>query len=270
MKRVMLYFGSFNPIHKGHIALAEYAVERDLCDELIMVVSPQNPLKLSGDLAPELERFTMTELACQNSKYPDRIKPSLIEFMLEKPSYTINTLRYLTSEYGSQMSFSILMGGDLVEQLERWRDYEEILANYPIFVYPRRGERVERYLDRIVLLDDAPLFDVSSTDIRRGLMRGDDVKAMVDVSVLNHIETQGFWSADNYCEWLTTEIEKSPDDVVNYMERGMWYYRRDRWGEALNDFNRVLAREADHKEAKEMAQMARQILEFRYTDIYNP
>lgn len=113
----MLYFGSFNPVHRGHIALAEYVVERDLCDELIMVVSPQNPLKQSGDLAPELERFAMAEIACGGSKYPDRIKPSVIEFMLERPSYTINTLRHLTSEYGSQMSFSVLMGGDLVEQL---------------------------------------------------------------------------------------------------------------------------------------------------------
>ncbi len=266
----MLYFGSFNPIHKGHIALAEYVVERDLCDELIMIVSPQNPLKQSSNLAPELERFAMAELACGVSKYPDRIKPSIIEFMLERPSYTINTLRHLRKEYGSQMSFSILMGGDLVEQLEQWRDYEEILSDYQIYLYPRRGERVERYLDRMILLEDAPLFDVSSTDVRRALMRGDDANKMVTAEVLKHIKEQGFWSEDSYCEWLTNEIEKSPDGVENYMERGMWYYRRDRWGEALNDFNRVLAREAEHKAATEMAQMARQILEFRYTDIYNP
>ncbi len=266
----MLYFGSFNPIHRGHIALAEYVVERDLCDELIMVVSPQNPLKSAVDLAPELERFTMAELACGASKYPDRIKPSLIEFMLEKPSYTINTLRHLTSEYGAQMSFSILMGGDLVEQLPLWRDYQEILANYPIYLYPRRGERVERYLDRMIFLEDAPLFDISSTDVRRGLMRGDDVKAMVDVSVLKHIKDQGLWGSEKYGEWLDSQISLDPTKVSNYMERGSWHYRNDRWGEALNDFNRVLALDPENVEARQMCEMARQILEFRYTDIYNP
>ena len=82
----MLYFGSFNPIHKGHIALAEYAIEKGLCDEVVLVVSPQNPLKPAGQQAPELDRFSMAETACAASKYPDKIKPSVIEFMLDKPS----------------------------------------------------------------------------------------------------------------------------------------------------------------------------------------
>ncbi|MFI3259492.1 MAG: nicotinate (nicotinamide) nucleotide adenylyltransferase [Rikenellaceae bacterium] len=266
----MLYFGSFNPIHNGHVALAEYVISRELCDELIMVVSPQNPLKSKVDLAPELERFTMAELACAGSKYPDRIKPSLIEFMLEKPSYTINTLRYLSEEYGSQMSFSILMGGDLVEQLHKWRDYEEILANYPIFLYPRRGERVERYLDRMTLLEDAPLLDLSSTKVRIGSMRGDDISTMTDSAVAKHIKDQGLWSTESYAEWLEGRIEASPEEAESYMERGKWHYKHDRWGDALNDFNKVLSLVPDHTEAEQMAQMARQILEFRYKDIYNP
>lgn len=89
MKRVMLYFGSFNPIHKGHIALAEYAVEKGLCDELVLVVSPQSPYKQAEELAPEMDRFEMAETACAASRYPDRIKPSVVEFLLPKPSYTI-------------------------------------------------------------------------------------------------------------------------------------------------------------------------------------
>ena len=93
MKRVMLYFGSFNPIHKGHIALAEYAVEKGLCDELVLVVSPQSPYKQAEELAPEMDRFEMAEAACAASRYPDRIKPSVVEFLLPKPSYTIDTLR---------------------------------------------------------------------------------------------------------------------------------------------------------------------------------
>ena len=86
MKRVMLYFGSFNPVHKGHIALAEYALERDLCDEVVLVVSPQSPYKQQEELAPELDRFEMAELACKASRHPERIKPSVVEFLLPKPS----------------------------------------------------------------------------------------------------------------------------------------------------------------------------------------
>ena len=136
----MLYFGSFNPIHKGHIALAEYAIEKGLCDEVVLVVSPQNPLKPAGQQAPELDRFSMAETACAASKYPDKIKPSVIEFMLDKPSYTIHILRHLTENYGTQMRFSILMGDDLVPQLPEWKQYREIIDNYPIFVYPRTGQ----------------------------------------------------------------------------------------------------------------------------------
>lgn len=270
MKRVMLYFGSFNPIHRGHIALAEYAIEQNLCDDLIMIVSPQNPLKESSELAPELERFTMAELACGGSKYPDNIKASVIEFMLPKPSYTINTLQHLTTEYGSAMSFSILVGGDIIEQFEKWHDYQKILDNYPIFVYPRTGERVEKYLDRITLLQDAPALDVSSTGVRLALMRGEDTSNMIAPEVAKHIKEQGFWSEESYFELLSKKIEDEPENIEHYIERAKWHYKRNGWGEALNDFNRALKLEPDNKVANEMAKMAHEILEFRYTDIYNP
>lgn len=139
MKRVMLYFGSFNPIHKGHIALAEYAVEKGLCDELVLVVSPQSPYKQAEELAPEMDRFEMAETACAASRYPDRIKPSVVEFLLPKPSYTIDTLRYLAENHGADMEFSILMGADQIERLDGWKEYDRILE-YPVYVYPRRGE----------------------------------------------------------------------------------------------------------------------------------
>lgn len=138
MKRVMLYFGSFNPVHKGHIALAEHVIDRQLCDEVVLVVSPQSPYKEAGELAPELDRFEMAEIACATSKYPERIKPSVVEFLLPKPSYTIDTLRYLEENHGAQMRFSILMGGDQIARLDGWKEYERILE-YPVYVYPRRG-----------------------------------------------------------------------------------------------------------------------------------
>ncbi len=255
----MLYFGSFNPIHNGHIALAEYVVEAGLCDELIMIVSPQNPLKSSRDLAPELERFTMAEMAAAASKYPEQIKASVIEFMLPKPSYTINTLRHLSSEYGHLMYFSILMGGDLVEQLEQWREYEAILAEYPIYIYPRRGERVEKHLDQITLLEGAPYFEVSSTEIRERLRYGERVDTLLSAEVLKHIQQSGFWQDEN--EELTAE---------RYIERGRYHYQREAWGEALNSFNKALTIEPSNTEAQQLLTMARQILEYRYTDIYNP
>ena len=177
MKHVVLYFGSFNPVHRGHIALAEWVAEHVGCDEVVLVVSPKNPLKADDSLAPELNRFEMAELACARSRFPERIKPSVIEFLLEKPSYTIDTLRYLSRNYGGQMRFSVLLGADLVPQLERWRDYREILDGYPLLVYPRRGFETTQYLDRITLLNEAPLCDFSSTEVRRALEQGDDASA---------------------------------------------------------------------------------------------
>ena len=118
-KRMMLFFGSFNPVHNGHMALAEYAVERGLCDEVAMIISPQNPFKQSMDFAAEMDRYSMVEAACKNSRYPEQINPSIIEFLLEKPSYTINTLRHLTENYGDAMEFTILMCSDLINTLHK-------------------------------------------------------------------------------------------------------------------------------------------------------
>ena len=244
MKRVMLYFGSFNPIHKGHIALAEYAVEKGLCDELVLVVSPQSPYKQAEELAPEMDRFEMAEAACAASRYPDRIKPSVVEFLLPKPSYTIDTLRYLAENHGADMEFSILMGADQIERLDGWKEYDRILE-YPVYVYPRRGERVDRFPGRITVLEDAPLQDFSATQIRGRIGRGEDVSQMLDKGV-------------------------DPENTALYMERGKLHYRLNEWGAALNDFNRGLQADDSHAEARQYAQMVQEILEFRYKDIYNP
>ena len=179
MKRVMLYFGSFNPVHRGHIALAEYVVGQGLCDEAVLVVSPQSPYKQAAELAPEMDRFEMAEIACAASKYPERIKPSVVEFLLPKPSYTIDTLRSLKENFGSGMQFSILMGSDQIARLAGWKEYEQILE-YPVYVYPRRGEPAEGFEGRITPLTDAPLQDFASTDVRDRIGRGEDVAAMLD------------------------------------------------------------------------------------------
>jgi len=171
MKRVMLYFGSFNPVHRGHIALAEYVVGQGLCDEAVLVVSPQSPYKQAAELAPEMDRFEMAEIACAASKYPERIKPSVVEFLLPKPSYTIDTLCYLKENFGSGMQFSILMGSDQIARLAGWKEYEQILE-YPVYVYPRRGEPAEGFEGRITPLTDAPLQDFASPVTGRDAHRG--------------------------------------------------------------------------------------------------
>lgn len=266
----MLYFGSFNPIHKGHIALAEYAIEKGLCDKVVLVVSPQNPLKPAGQQAPELDRFSMAETACAASKYPDKIKPSVIEFMLDKPSYTIHILRHLTENYGTQMRFSILMGDDLVPQLPEWKQYREIIDNYPIFVYPRTGQPLPDLGGRITLLEDAPLYPYSSSEIRERLGRGEDVGNMLPEGVMRYIREKDLWSPASYIASLTARLEATPDDASLYVERGQWHYRRNEWGEALNDFNRALQIDPDHREARQFVEMTYEILSFRHTDIYNP
>lgn len=187
MRSILLYFGSFNPIHKGHIALAEWVVEQGLCDELIFIVSPQNPFKEQEGLAPEFSRYEMCELACKASRYPEQIKVSAVEFVLEKPSYTINTLRYLRENFGSEMKFSILMGADNIENFDKWREYEEILRDYPLLVYPREGYSVEKFADKITFLENAPLFDFAATDIRTMIAEGVDFREKLSAEVANYI-----------------------------------------------------------------------------------
>ena len=192
-KHIMLYFGSFNPIHKAHIAIAEYVVSRGLADMVVLVVSPQNPFKEPEGLAPEFSRFEMAEMAAAASAYPGRIQVSAVEMTLPKPSYTINTLRFLATEF-PDARFSILMGGDNVENLSRWRDADEILAGYDIYVYPRPGEKIAAAGSRMTVLKDAPLFDISSTEVREAVARGENIDGMVPMEVADYIHENRLWS----------------------------------------------------------------------------
>lgn len=193
MKRVLLYFGSFNPVHRGHIALAEYAVESNIADEVILIVSPQNPHKQSDELAAEFSRYEMCQAACQASKYPEKILVSAVEFTLPRPSYTIDTLKFLSENFGDKMEFSLLMGADNIERFDRWKSYEQILESYPIFVYPRRGYAVEKFADRVTVLADAPLFDYSATDVRTAITEGGDISEMVIPEVESYIKLNNIY-----------------------------------------------------------------------------
>lgn len=193
---MMLYFGSFNPVHRGHTALAEYAIEKGLCDEVAMIISPQNPFKQDIIQAAEMDRYTMVEIACRNSRFPNQIKPSVIEFLLEKPSYTINTLRYLQQNNGDMMDFTILMGSDLINTLPKWREAESIIKEFDIYVYPRPNAEMTFSAERTTFLADAPQYNYSSTQIREALQRGEPINRMVDGEVLDYIREKKLWKAE--------------------------------------------------------------------------
>ncbi|MDR2912735.1 MAG: nicotinate (nicotinamide) nucleotide adenylyltransferase [Alistipes sp.] len=167
----MLYFGSFNPVHRGHIAIAEHAIDRGLADMVVLVVSPQNPYKESDELAPEVERFEMAERAAAASRHPWLIQASAVELTLPRPSYTIDTLRFLQEQL-PDTEFSILVGGDNAASMSGWREADKILGRYPIFVYPREGDDPSKFPAGATVLDDAPPLDVSSTEVRKLLESG--------------------------------------------------------------------------------------------------
>lgn len=269
-QRMILYFGSFNPIHRGHIALAEYAIEHNLGDEVAMIISPHNPFKQSWAQAAETIRYELVEIACRNSRYPDKILPSVIEFLLEKPSYTVNTLRHLTENYGDKMEFSILMGSDLINQLPRWREAEYIIENFDLLVYPRPNEPMVFSTPRTTFLQDAPQFDLSSTTIREAIERGENCSEMLDAEVVKYISEKGLWTTSYKIASLSAAINAEQANAELYIERGKCYFRQQEWGNAINDFRRAVEIDNNCQEAQQFIDMTQEILEFRYKDIYNP
>ena len=268
-KRMLLYFGSFDPVHNGHISLAEYAIERNLADEVALIISPQNPFKADALQTPEYTRYEMTDLACKASKYPEKIKPSVVEFVLEKPSYTINTLDYLRDNHGQDMEFAIITGSDIWARFDEWKEYERILNEYKIYVYPRKGYAVEKFADRVELLADAPYVEYSSTEVRGRVERNEDISAMVAPEVAKYIAEHQLWTLAGNIMRLTSMLE-AEERADLYIERGKYFYRRNEWGKAINDFNKAMKLEPENEEAQQLHDMVYEILSFRYKDIYNP
>ncbi len=179
MKKVALYFGSFNPIHKGHIALGEYLLENSDVDELWYVVSPQNPLKKRTDLWDDELRYRLVSMSI---KHNTRLVACDIEFHLPIPSYTVNTLRILSEKY-IDYQFSLLIGADNYQVFDKWYCYEEILNNYKIYVYPREGVEVDKSKFAQMIWLDAPFYPISSTMIREKLNQGQSIDDLVPFSV---------------------------------------------------------------------------------------
>lgn len=200
MKSIGLYFGSFNPIHLGHLIIAEYIVQNHPLDEIWFVVSPQNPFKQNQVLADENHRAKMVELATKDN---DKLKLSTIEFGLPKPSYTIKTLDFLKEKF-PKTAFSIIMGEDNIMNLHRWKSYEKIITNYPIYIYPRlyhSGQINRLNLDQFpkeikggkYTVVDAPIIELSSTAIRKAVADGQSIKYLVHNQVMEYIKKQGLY-----------------------------------------------------------------------------
>lgn len=164
MQRIGIYGGSFNPVHFGHVGLAKWVIGNTDLDELWLMVSPNNPLKPAGILAPEQERLEAVREAIKDIK---GVRASDFEFALPRPSYTANTLRELQKAY-PQHEFTLVIGEDNIAIFNRWKEYEFILENFRIFVYPRNPNNpsIPKTRKGVVYLKDAPLFDISSSAIR--------------------------------------------------------------------------------------------------------
>lgn len=185
MKKIGLFFGSFNPVHVGHLIIGEYMSTQTDLDEVWMVVSPHNPLKQKASLAPDYERLHLLHLATQDN---DGLKPSDIEFGLPKPSYTVDTLAYLKEKY-PEHQLVLIMGSDNIETLHKWKNYEFLLEHYSIYVYNRPGYQVDKYKDhKNVRFFDAPLMSISSTYIRECLKTRKSIKYLVTDKVRNYLE----------------------------------------------------------------------------------
>lgn len=187
--RIGLYFGSFNPIHIGHLIIANYTLQHTQLDQLWLVVSPQNPFKPSASLLNEYHRLHLVRTAVDGS---DKIKASDIEFNLPKPSYTVDTLAYLEEKY-PQHQFYILMGSDSYQNLPKWKNAQVIAGRYPLLVYPRPGFPVETTPEFPCTIVNAPLLDISSTMIRQWIKTHKDIKFLVPDNVQKEIADNSYY-----------------------------------------------------------------------------
>ncbi len=191
-KKIGLYFGTFNPIHIGHLILANYMATFSDLDEVWLVVTPHNPLKKKKTLLEDHHRLAMVRVAIED--YP-KLKDNNIEFGLPQPNYTVNTLAYLEEKYPGK-NFSLIMGEDNLKNLHKWKNYEQILQQYSIYVYPRISEgevEIQFENQKNIKKVDAPIIEISSTFIRNSIKKGKNIRPMLPEKVWKYLDEMNFY-----------------------------------------------------------------------------
>ena len=184
-EKIGLFFGTFDPIHNGHLRIAKYITEEKLADKVWLVVTPENPVKVGSKISSFNHRFNMAKIATE--KY-DNIMPSDLEVNLKKPNYTIDTLEYISNKL-KDIEFSLIIGEDNYKIFDTWKDYEKILSNYKIFIYPRKGTLKENphIINENAMYIGGPRIDLSSTNIRNIVSKNSDPKNLISSKVMEYI-----------------------------------------------------------------------------------
>lgn len=201
MKKVGLYFGTFNPIHVGHLIIANHMADYTDIDEVWLVVTPQNPFKQKSSLLADYQRLNLAKIAVEDNP---KVRVSDVEFNLTKPSYTIHTLAYL-NEAHPNVEFSLIMGEDNLRSLHKWKNFNQILERHSIFVYPRvltlqEKEDLKSHRTNALLTNhpnikkvDAPVMKLSASFIRNSIKDGHDVRYLLTEPVFNYVSEMHFY-----------------------------------------------------------------------------
>ena len=187
--KIGLFFGSFNPVHNGHLIIANHILNESDLAKIWFIVSPQNPFKQAESLLNNYDRLHLLNKATENDQ---RLKASDIEFTLPKPSYTVTTLAYLKDKYPND-EFSIIMGSDSFQNLSKWKNYQTIIEYYQLIIYKRPGFEVLNNLEANILTMDAPLLEISATYIRELLKRNKSIKYLVPENIEEEIKNNRFF-----------------------------------------------------------------------------
>jgi nicotinate-nucleotide adenylyltransferase len=190
--KIGLYFGTFNPIHVGHMIIANHMAEHSDLDQIWMMVTPHNPHKEKNSLLDDRQRLHLVHLATED--FP-KVKPSDFEFKLPQPNFTVNTLAHLQDKY-PKYEFSLIMGEDNLKNLHKWKNYEVILANHEIYVYPRISsdiENLEFKNNPKIHIVNAPIVEISSTFIRENIKNGKNIQPLLPQKVWEYVEHNNFY-----------------------------------------------------------------------------
>lgn len=190
-KKIGLFFGSFNPVHIGHLAIANYMLAFTDLDRVWFVVSPHNPLKEKKTLLADYHRLAMVQLALEDDPL---MEAKDIEFKMPQPSYTIDTLAYLSDAY-PQHQFVVLMGGDSLAHLPRWKNYELLVAQYQLYVYARPDSPNINHLHDNISVFHAPQMQISASFIRQAIAQGKDVRYFLPCKVWDYLVEMHFYGA---------------------------------------------------------------------------